>query len=265
MNRLRVAPILVACLVVIAGCGSSKSSSSSSTSSSSTTSATTTASATGGEASKPPKQLLEDAAAALRNAHGYAMQGAITQNHQRLALKLATTSPTAVHLTFSMGSGTADLIGLPNASFIRGNKEFWVSQAGAKAARLAGHWIKVPASNAKALTGSLGEFAPGTLARCLVENHGTLTIAGKTTVAGQPAILIRDAGNVPGSTPGELAIATTGAPYPLQLTTNGDQRPGGHVDVCNNGKGSSAAGTITFGEYGKVPPIQAPKDAQPAA
>ena len=269
MRRTRVASILVACLTVIAGCGSgaSKSSSSSSTTStaSSFTASTTTASDAGGEAAEPAQQLLADAAAALGGARGYSMHGEITQNHRRLALQLATTSASAVHLTFVLGSSTADLIGLPGASYIRGNQHFWISQAGAQAAALADHWIKVPAANAKAVTGSLGEFAPATLSRCLAEDHGTLTVAGKATVAGHPAILIRDAGDAPGSTRGVLAIAATGKPYPLRLTTSGPQRPGGHVDICNDGKGSSAAGTISFGEYGQVAPIRAPRDARSSA
>ena len=58
-----------------------------------------------------------------------------------------------------------------------------------------------------------------------------------------------------------LAVASTGTPYPLRYTATGGQRAGGTVNVCNSGKASSARGSITFGEFGMVPPIQAPAGA----
>lgn len=103
------------------------------------------------------------------------------------------------------------------------------------------------------------------MSRCLVEDHGTLTLAGRTTIDGHSAILLKDAGNSPGSSPGVLAIAATGPPYPLRLTALGGQRAGGPIDVCNDGKASNARGTITFSRFRGVPPIQAPQGAEQLA
>ncbi len=269
--------LTAACLAAIAGCGSSHSakspssatasrpaSSATSTSPSTPSSSTaapspsTSTSGSSGETSKSPDQILADAAGALRNARSYAMRGTLVEGHQHIRLSLATTSATSVALSFAIGRSAADLIGLPGASYIRGNASFWGSQSGAPAVRLAGHWIQVPSSSGHTLTSSLGEFAPASLARCLAENHGTLSIAGRSSVGGQAAILLKDAGDKPGSTRSVLAVAATGTPYPLRYTASGERRAGGRIDVCNKGKANHNHGTLAFGEFGKVPPIQAP-------
>jgi hypothetical protein len=254
----------------VAGCGSSASkhaasSRASATSSTSTATSSSATSAANNEASKPPKQILADAAAALRNAHSYAMQGTITQNHQRLRLKLTTTSATSVDLAVSIANSMVQLIGLPSGSYVRGNVSFWTSQVGARAARLANRWIQVPPPDAHGVTSSLGALAPATLSRCLVEDHGTLSVGGKTTIDGRSAILLRDAGNAPGSSPGVLAVSASGAPFPLRYVSSGRQRAGGRIDVCNNGKANDAHGTITFGQFGRVAPIQPPTGAEQLA
>ncbi|MEA2198215.1 MAG: hypothetical protein QOJ25_2266, partial [Solirubrobacteraceae bacterium] len=75
---------------------------------------------------------------------------------------------------------------------------------------------------------------------------------------GQRAILIKDAGNLPGSTPSEYAVAATGPPYPLRATSLGRSRGGGRIDACNDGKPSTSLATITFSEFDRVPPIRRP-------
>ncbi|MGA2925749.1 MAG: hypothetical protein ABSG43_07100, partial [Solirubrobacteraceae bacterium] len=62
-----------------------------------------------------------------------------------------------------------------------------------------------------------------------------------------------------------LAVAATGVPYPLRYTTTGNQHPGGRIDVCNDGKASDARGTISFSQFGHVPPIHPPRSARQAA
>jgi hypothetical protein len=71
-------------------------------------------------------------------------------------------------------------------------------------------------------------------------------------------VIVRDAGNAPGSTPSTLAVAATGTPYPLRYVATGDARRGGPVDVCNTGKGGGATGTITLSQFGQIAPIQRP-------
>jgi hypothetical protein len=42
----------------------------------------------------------------------------------------------------------------------------------------------------------------------------------------------------------------------------GRTRRGGRIDVCNNGKGGGATGTITLGRFGSATSIQPPSGAQ---
>jgi hypothetical protein len=43
------------------------------------------------------------------------------------------------------------------------------------------------------------------------------------------------------------------------LTTTGPRRPGGRIDVCNDGKVDNTRGTLTISNFGSVPAIQPPK------
>jgi hypothetical protein len=213
------------------------------------------------ESSKPPVRILADAAAALRNAHGYRMQGTIRQNGHVLRLSVAVPGPRSLEVTFSVAGANLDVIASPNASYVRGNATFWRSHLGARAAAVADRWVQIAPASAQALTSTLGHFGPATISRCLTEDHGTLSIVGTTTLGGRSAVIVKDKGDALGASRGELAVATTGPPYPLQATSNGGQRAGGAVDVCNDGKATDTRGTLTFSQFGAVPPLRAPKDA----
>jgi hypothetical protein len=164
-------------------------------------------------------------------------------------------------LTVSIGGASLEMIASPSASYVRGNATFWRTHLGGSASGLANRWIQVTLSTAQALTSTLGHFAPATVSRCLTEDHGTLSIAGMTTIDGRSTVIVRDKGNAPGSTPGDLDVAATGPPYPLQATAYGRQRAGGPIDVCNDGKAGDVRGRLTFSHFGAVPPLQAPKHA----
>jgi hypothetical protein len=152
------------------------------------------------------------------------------------------------------------MIVVSGIGYVRANNAFWAVHAGPTAARLlADRWVELPASVSSRITSSFGEFRPQVMARCLGENHGTLSRDGSTTIDGAPAAVIHDAGNAPGDSPGTLAIAKTGPPFPLRITTTGPTRPGGKVDVCNTGKGDDTRASLTFGHFDKPPTITVPK------
>lgn len=212
---------------------------------------------------------MADASAALRNAHGFTAQGSIVEGSLRVKLRLIDASRNSVDLSFALGKTTAQLIRTRGGSYFRANRTFWTAHAGPRAAALADRWIEVPPVSSRSFTASLGQFAPDVLARCLAEDHGSLSSAGKITVEHRRAVAIRDAGDAPGSSPGVLAVAAAGIPYPLAYTATAGQRAGGHIDVCNQGKANTAHGTITFDHFGHVPPIVPPANplrlAQPPA
>lgn len=294
VTRARI-PIALVVLsaATISGCGSTvhvtrtitrAASAPSTTGASSTTSATsatstttrssgttTTAPASDSEVTgRSPRSILAAAARALRAANGYAMHADLRQSAQRTLIALTSSGGRTVDATLATAGTVTEVINLPGASYLRGNDAFWRAQAGksqaarARAAKLANHWLQVPTSGAHSVTRSLGSLAPGTLARCLTEDHGTLSITGHTMIGRTPAVIVSDAGNAPGATPSTIAVAATGTPYPLRYEATGPTRPGGPIDVCNDGKGGDAEGTITFDQFGEIPPIQPPVGAEQA-
>jgi hypothetical protein len=250
-SRLPRLGLAVACVAVLAGCGSGSSHHAASTAAISP--------GAGGEAGKPAGQILTDAAAALRNAHGYVMQGQLTQSGHAQQVRVVA-GRSSLELTLKGGSGALSVIVLPTGAYIKVNQAFLASHTGDHGI-LANRWIQIPATSAQALASQLGQFSPSVVARCLVEGHGTLSLAGRTTVTGHPAVVIRDAGNVPGGAPGTLAVAASGTPYPLQVTETGNKRAGGRVDVCNDGRAENSRGQFTFSQFGSAPPVTAPNNA----
>ncbi|MEA2199023.1 MAG: hypothetical protein QOJ25_3074, partial [Solirubrobacteraceae bacterium] len=210
-----IATLACACALVIAGCGSSGPGGSSTA---------PPHQAGNGEASKPAAQILSDAAGAVRAARSYSLRAVITQNGRPLRLTLRTTGPTSLELGYGNGATFAQVIELARAFYFNGNDAYWRPRLGARAPLAAGRWFQVPPSLMRKTISSLGHLAPATLSRCLAEDHDTLRVVGMATVDGQRAILIKDAGNLPGSTPSEYAVAATGPPYPLRATSLGRSR-----------------------------------------
>ena len=195
----RGAGTLLAC-VLLAGCGSAHHAAGGGATSGS---ATTPAAAANGEGSRPARQVVADAAAAIRSVHSYRMHGSLRQNGQLLKLGLTIDSPTRFDVALRLGGDAFEVIVLPSATYLRANTHFLRGQVGpAQAARLSGQWVQVPARVGSRLVKTIGPFAPAILARCLTEGLGTLRLAGTTSIAGTPAVVVRDRGDAPGDSPG---------------------------------------------------------------
>jgi hypothetical protein len=171
---------------------------------------------------------------------------------------MADASSTSLRLSVAVTRTSWQLIHLGPHSYLSCESGILGSACGTTGSQLTDRWIDLPVASSRAFTATLGSLAPNTLARCLTEDHGTLSIAGTTIVKHRRAIVVKDAGNAPGSSPGTLAIASAGSPYPLTLTVTGGKRAGGHIDVCNEGKATTETGRLTLGDFGHVPPIRAP-------
>jgi hypothetical protein len=260
IGRIRgLAAFACAAAIAIAGCGSSGSPHNSQSARLTTTS-TGDASSSGSVDGKSPAQLLAEASDALRHAHGFTIQGVIVGGGQRVKLEIDEASASSVRVAFSVGTSSAQLIHTRGNSYFRANRAFWIAHGGASVQRLAGRWVDLPGAESRSFTKSLGGLGPATFARCLGEDHGALTIAGMTTVGHQRAIVVKDDGDAPGASPGTLAIASSGPPYPLALTETGGQRSGGRIDVCNQGKADNDRGMITLSHFGHVSPITPPSN-----
>jgi hypothetical protein len=211
-----------------------------------------------GEASKSPKQIVADAASALPAASGFDLRAAERVGGKTTQVRVLA-SPHSLEFGASSGTASYEVLKVPAGLYARGSASFWRQHLGARGAVLADRWIH---GSSTTLSSELRQFAPATLARCLTEDNGTLSIAGTTSIDGRPAILIRDAGNLPGTVRGMLAVATTGPPYPLRAVEAGRHRAGGRVDVCNDGHPSGyQVSTVTLSNFNQIPPLQPPTDA----
>jgi hypothetical protein len=220
-------------------------------------------------AGRSPRAILRAAAAALRRVGNYSMRADLRQHGTRTIVDLSAVSSHRYEASTTVGHTSFELIVLSGTVYLRGNARFWRAHAGhaaaarSRARRLAGRWLLLPAGDGRSIERSLGTLAPGTLARCLIEDHGRLTIERRRRlVAHRRAVIVRDAGNAPGATPSTIAVAADGVPYPLRYVATGRTRRGGRIDVCNDGKGADATGTITLGRFGATPAIQPPAGAR---
>jgi hypothetical protein len=216
-----------------------------------------------GVASKPAKQIVADSAAALKTARSAHLEGTVTIAKKPTAVKIDLEQKN-LRFTFKQKGAAVSLIAIGGSVYINANAEFWRQQnAPPAAAALAGHWLKIPASQA-----DVGELTKGlnlaTLSRCLVTNHGTLQVAGKTEEGGKPAVVVVDKGDRPGSAPGKLSVSTTGEPLPLRLVVTGKQRAGGPKDPdCNDPENSAQPGDdLRFSRYNEPLSIKPPAGAR---
>ncbi|HLI60013.1 MAG TPA: hypothetical protein VKV21_10155 [Solirubrobacteraceae bacterium] len=223
-------------------------------------------------AARSPRAILAAAAAALRRVGNYSMHADLRQGGTHTIVDLSAVSNRRYEAATTVGRTSFQLIVLSRTVYLRANAPFWLGQARHSAAarsrarRLAGRWLLLPARDGRSIEHSLGTLAPGTLARCLTEDHGRLTVERRRRVVEhRRAVIVRDAGNAPGATPSTIAVAAAGVPYPLRYVATGRTRRGGRIDVCNDGRGAGATGTITLGRFGETPALQPPAGARSGA
>jgi hypothetical protein len=191
---LSVAAVLA--VAVISGCGSS--------------------STGNGVASKTPTQIVAGAKILADAAKSVHVSGTLR----------TATSPIALNMILLAGKGgrgqltenglSLQLIQIHGTAYIKGSAAFYRQIAGPAAAQvLQGRWLKAPASS-----GNLAPLASLTDLSKLLDTalaaHGPLTKGRVTSVNGQKVIGVKDT-----STGGTLYVATTGPPYPVQITMSG--------------------------------------------
>ncbi|HEY5194481.1 MAG TPA: hypothetical protein VIJ39_11510 [Solirubrobacteraceae bacterium] len=220
--RLRLLPFAASAIAVVAfaGCGSSSSSSNN-------------------IASKGAEQILSESKLAADNATSVHVSGSLNSGGAPVTLDLNLVSGVGARGELSENGASFKLILLGSTAYISGSPAFYRSLGGSAAAQLLdGKWLKASASS--------GEFASfGSLAnmRQLLDttlaSHGVLAKGATTVVNGQQAIALT--GTSKSST---LYVATTGKPYPLQIT-----------------KGGSESGKIDFDNWNKPVTITAPSNS----
>lgn len=225
MSR-RCAPILASLLALlvlaaaIAGCGGSSSSGN-------------------GVADKSPTEILAATKTAAEGAKSVHVAGSLVSGGTPITLDMNLIAGKGGRGQLSQNGLSFELIAVGSTVYIKGSPDFYKHIGGNAAAQLlAGKWLKAPATGSDfasigQLT-NLRELVDQTLAE-----HGTLTKTGTTTIDGQKVV-----GVTSKSKGGTLYIATTGKPYPVQIS-----------------KGGSGSGSITFDRWNEPVTIAAPANA----
>jgi hypothetical protein len=226
MVRFRLIPaaafaVLALVAAIVAGCGSSGGSSEN------------------GVAAKSPTEILTAAKAAAESASAVHVSGSMVSGGAPITLDLNLVAGKGGKGRISENGLSFELIAVGGTAYISGSAEFYKHFAGSAAAQLLqGKWLK-----ASATTGSLATLASLTDLKKLIDaalaQHGTLVKGAKTTISGQPTIAVTDT-----SQNGNLYVATTGQPYPIQISKSG-----------------AGGGSITFGNWNQPVTIAAPTNA----
>jgi hypothetical protein len=211
---------LLAC-AVLAGCGGSSS-------------------AGNGIASESPAKILAAARAAADAAATVHIAGAAV---------VSKGTPSSIDMELLKGKGgrgrirsegvSVELIRIERAVYIKGNLAFERRIAGPTVARrLQDKWIKAPENS-----GNFASFASVTDLRALLDStlasHGKLENAGTRVLDGHSVVALRDVSS--GET---LYVASTGAPYPIEVVKDG-----------------GSGGRIVFDRWNKPVTLTAPANA----
>jgi pimeloyl-ACP methyl ester carboxylesterase len=227
---LKARAVAVACCVVavaaaVGGCGGGGRAASTSTSTGA------------GLAAEPAVRILAAAEAAIDQVHSFHLQATAVIPGTTVSESTYLQLPGVATLAEQNGSDTLDLRAIAGRIYFRGNRAYYASTGvtGAELATLPGRWVSATPAQLPTADGLLALTHPATLGLCLLGQHlGTLSVGGTASVDGRRAVVLLDAGNLPGSAPGRIYIAATGPPLPLRLTRTGPARPGGTSDaVCD--------------------------------
>lgn len=215
--RIPLAVIAVVLAAVgLSGCGGSSSSSSGSSAPEQTITTTASgggsgSSATNGVAGKSAAQIVAAAQSAARSASSVHVAGAVASG-EKIDLDLARGRGGKGSLT--EGGASVQLIRIGQKVYIKGSQAFYRRVGGAAAAKLLqGKWLKAPAS-AQDMASLVSVTDLNKLLGSLLGSHGKLAKGGTTTVDGQQVVAVKDV-----TKGGTLYVATTGKPYPVELSS----------------------------------------------
>jgi outer membrane lipoprotein-sorting protein len=226
------------------------------------------ASADGLSSSTKPEDAIAQAKTALGKVSNLALSGTETdKDGSSVKLSGVVTASGPADVVLTSGGRTAHVIALPRAVYVKANAAYWKANLPKKeaslASRLAGKWIKEAAKEGADATSLFSDTSPKRAASCLDSHVGTLTNKGEKTVAGGgKVIVIADAGDKPGTAPGEIWLdEKTG--LPVRQTQTGPAKAGGTKDAAcdDDWPSTTKTSSYTLSKFGKAPKVVAPRHA----
>jgi hypothetical protein len=169
-----------------------------------------------GVAAKTPTQIVAGAKILADAAKSVHVSGTVRTASAPISLNMLLLAGKGGRGQISENGLSLQLIQIHGTVYIKGSSAFYRQIAGPAAAQLLqGRWLKAPASSGNlAPLASLTDLS--TLLDTALAAHGPLTKGSVTSVNGQKVIGVTDT-----STGGTLYVATTGPPYPVQITMSG--------------------------------------------
>lgn len=225
MTRAASLALALAALL-LAGCGSSPT-------------------ADNGVAAKSGAEILAAARSAAERAATVHVAGSILSAGKPISLNMELVADKGGQGRLTHGDLEIELVALNKATYASGNAAFYERFVGAgAAARLRGSWLRQ--ASARGPLRSLAALADlHQLIDIALDGHGALSRGRATKIDGRSAVAVadRDRG-------GTLYVATTGIPYPLEIT-----EPGTQAGSLEPGAG---AGTLVFDRWNEPATINPP-------
>ena len=192
-----------------------------------------------GEAGKSAAEIVADAKAAATKASSVHFFGSIVENGTPLKVDIRIDGTKGGTGSMTVQGANVEIIRVGDVAYMKGSTEFYAKVAGAAAAQLLkGKWLK-----GSATSGDLSSLADLTditkLFDAALKPYGTITKGKETTVDGQKVI------GIDSSAGGTLYVATTGEPYPVEITQSS----------------GSSTGTVHFADWNAKVDVKAPADS----
>jgi hypothetical protein len=196
-------------------------------------------SSTNGVESKSPTAIIAAARQAAEGAKSVRIAGSVSSGGTLLKLDLRIEQGVGAKGTISEGPLSFELVRVGSSVYIKGSAAFYEHFAGTEAAKLLqGKWLQAPADSGEFATlGSLTNMHQ--LLGTVLGEHGSLAKGGTSTVDGRKVVSVKDQ-----SKGGVLYVATTGKPYPIQISKSG-----------------GSGGKVTFDQWNGPVSIAAPSNA----
>ncbi|MEO6497084.1 MAG: hypothetical protein ABIO51_06335 [Solirubrobacteraceae bacterium] len=179
------------------------------------------------DVSRSPQETLAAVQDAVRGAESFHIEGTQTDDEGITRLEADVAADGAVRLALRQKGAVVDMIVLDQELvYIRADEAFWAqSSASADVQQLlTGRWVKVPGNKDAAELAQ--QVQPVVVADCLGESVGTLS-SRQDSLDGKAVLVLVDAGDKPGTAPGELFVEADDPALPLRVTQTGARRAGG--------------------------------------
>jgi hypothetical protein len=213
-NVASLAIVAVALSIAVSGCGGSSGN---------------------GVQSKSPEAIVSAASQALTGVRSVHVSGSTMSSGTPVKLNLSLVAGKGGRGEITQNGLSFQIISTSGQVYINGSDGFWRHFGGDAAVQLfRGKWLKAPASGELASVAELTNLQQ--LFSKLLSTHGALKKGETTSVDGQKVVAVDDI-----TQGGTLYVATTGKPYPIEVSKSGKE-----------------GGTVTFDRYNEPVSLSPP-------